>query len=163
MGPPEVRQKADGTKSVLVKSVLDPQFDLLRFRRALHMVVLNTVAYRHGAGGALHPKYDPVREYIRRPQRSEAWPFAVTHRVGTIKREVCIDLYRPNEYGFVAKIRIFNHDFYIELLNTVRVEEWIKAECLAKAEYVGPEAMYPASPRTATAPPLKQYRLRVTD
>jgi hypothetical protein len=127
------------------------------------MVSLNTVAYRDGGSGALDPRYDPVREYVRRPKLGEAWSFAVTYRTGTTKDEVCIDLYQPDAYGFIAKIRIFNHDFYVDLLNTGRLEEWTKAEELTNLEFVLPGAVYPASPKDDAVPSAKRYRLRVAD
>jgi hypothetical protein len=147
IGPLEIERHEDGNPIVVVKPMLDVEFDLLRFRRALHLVAFNYLAREHGAALALEDKFDEVRRYVRRPHPRQAWPFVVRYRPGSVIREIRLGLYVPDEFGLVAMIGMFNHDFYVDLLNTGNLGHWILAAEIEPAEFVGPGAIYPASPR----------------
>jgi hypothetical protein len=66
---------ADGTRSTKVTPLVDPAFDFLRFRRALHHVGFNTLVLRDGVDRAYEGRYDAVRRYVRHPHKGESWPF----------------------------------------------------------------------------------------
>jgi hypothetical protein len=161
IGPLEVAEE-DGKKVVLIKPILDPRFDLRRFRRALHMVALNYLAHQHGAARALDSQFDAVRSYIRGTRRGQAWPFLVCYRPGPVLKEIRFGLYEPDEFGLVAHVGMFNHDFYVDLLNTGNLGHWSLAAELTSAQFVRPEDIYPASPRAEAVPLRKRGRLRVS-
>jgi hypothetical protein len=68
----------------------------------------------------------------------------------------------PDEFGLVARVGMFNHDFYVDLLNTGNLGHWILAAELERADFVDPGAIYPASPTVEAVPPQKRGRLRVS-
>ena len=43
--------------------------------RALHKAGLGCLAAMNGCEAALHPRFHPVRDYIRRPRQAETWPY----------------------------------------------------------------------------------------
>ena len=160
VGPLGVEWHEDGKPIIIVKPILDSEFDLGRFRRALHMVALNYLAHNQGITAAIDAKFSAVRSYIRRPDRRHAWPFLVQYLPGPVLREIRFGLYEPDEFGLVARVGMFNHDFYVDLLNTGNLGHWILAAELTSAEYVRAGATYPASPRVDAVSADKRGRFK---
>jgi hypothetical protein len=71
----KVQANADGRRIARWIVSPTPAFEMRRFRRGLHHIALNAVAFRNGATYALSARFDPIRNYVRRPQRTEAWAF----------------------------------------------------------------------------------------
>jgi hypothetical protein len=153
IAPIKVSQNPEGRVEITVLPLLDPNFNLLRFRRALHLVAFNCLAYQLGAAEALHPMYDRVRTYVRRPfRRDEAWPFAVVYDPPH-DQEVDAELFAASELGSVMRIGLYTHSFYVDLLNRGTLEAWMKAQGLSRMQFVSPTDDYPRSPKTSQVPP----------
>lgn len=65
----------NGVRIANVRPLVDRSFDFQRFRRALHHIALNLVAYQDGHDRALDSAFDAIRKYVRAPRKSESWPF----------------------------------------------------------------------------------------
>jgi len=72
---PPVATTRDGVRRSTIRPLVDPSFDFQRFRRGLHHVALNVVAYQDSVDRALDSSYDPIRSYVKRPKKGESWPF----------------------------------------------------------------------------------------
>ena len=66
----------DGKRTVYWDLPIEPKFQMLKFRRSLFYIALNTVALTQGVEYALDSRFDEVRRYVRKPHPREAWPFA---------------------------------------------------------------------------------------
>jgi hypothetical protein len=131
---------AEGKWRAVVSFHPDPSFDMLKFRRALHYLAFNNLALTAGVDGALDPRWDRLRSYIRKPQPREAWPFAqVTPKAGEMPPVVKLDRV---EHGSVelTEIRIFGAQFAVELTESGRVQQLAESRGWV---YVGPEERNP--------------------
>lgn len=170
MAPPEHRGEHLGHPHVVILPILDPSFDQLRFRRGLHMVAFNVLAFVHASGQAPDPVYDPrdprydaVRTYIRAPRRpNEAWPFVERYAPPTVGGNVEVHLFSSGP-ALIGRIRTYSFEFYVDLLNTGSLLTWTEAQGVAPTRLIAPGERYPASPTMEEVPPEKQWWLRLSD
>jgi hypothetical protein len=73
-----------------------PGFDLTVFRRSLHCIGVRAFVAKWGTRVLDDPELGPVRRYVRRPDRGEAWPFAYGYSSGGVN-EFDVDLVAPTE------------------------------------------------------------------
>jgi hypothetical protein len=93
-------------------------FDMDRFSRGLHMVAFNLSALNRGIESAFHRRYDRVREYIRKPKRSERWPFLQIirphHDVRLVPKVNPMDF----DDAEIVRIEYLNATWFVDLLGT---------------------------------------------
>jgi hypothetical protein len=170
MAPPKNGGEHLGKPLVVFLPILDPSFDQLRFRRSLHMVAFNVLAYLHTNGeltdqfyDPCDPRYDEVRSYIRSPRSlTEAWPFIERYDPPRSGGRSAVHLFR-SDLGLVGRIRAFSLEFYVDLLNTGNLWAWTQAEGLASAKLIAPGVRYPASPTMEEVPREERWWLRLSD
>jgi hypothetical protein len=101
-----------------VTPLIDREFDDFRFRRALHHVGLNVIAYLDGVEGALDVKYNDVRRYIRKPSNMrERWGFAQLPLFDAMSRELKL-LREDTPEGMIVTMRLFGALFCVDLTNS---------------------------------------------
>jgi hypothetical protein len=105
-----------------------PQFDFLRFRRALHHIGLNMVASQQGTDAALEPKYDRVRQYVRNPSPpTDSWPYGqIERKLKAIPRVIAGQFIEVDGVELVG-IYIFQVLFLVDLLRTGVLEHATQA------------------------------------
>lgn len=89
-----------------------------RLRRALHHIALNLWALNRGVESALEPRFNAVRHYVRRPRPRERWPFVQLVQQLTFFENGVGARRVPFEGAELMRIRIFNTEFWVDLLNT---------------------------------------------
>jgi hypothetical protein len=73
---PIPRYNKDGIRiGFSVSPIWNPNFDMDRFSRGLHMLAFNMAILKQGIETAFELRYDRVRNYVRRPHKGERWPF----------------------------------------------------------------------------------------
>lgn len=85
------------------------------FHRALHCVAFNCLSFRLTEQQLLHPTFDQVRNYIRRPKRGEIWPYSVAV-LGT-QYIPDIDILIMGTAAWLVVLRFFNQVFAVQLVN----------------------------------------------
>ena len=130
VAPPNIEYDALGFRTASFTPLLDPKFNMDRFRRALHHIAFNAVIAKKGLAIARGDRYAAVRNYVRQPKQRERWPFAqtLTHSLEVFVPHVgaqFLDI--GDDKVELMRIRIFNSDFYVDLQNrgrllTARVE-----------------------------------------
>ena len=116
---PKLSFHADGLVEMQATATTPTDFRLDRFRRALHYLGMNVVAYLEGGSSVLEPKYDPVRNYVRRPRnRREAWIYSedsppVKHIPLVLDANV---LETPR--GKIVVLQLFQTVYGVDLLNS---------------------------------------------
>jgi hypothetical protein len=140
-----------------IRPLLAPGFDLLRFRRGLYHLGFNLLAAMDGVERAYDSAFDPVRGYIRRASPGESWPFAqyvvsLTNLSDTLKGGIY-----DNEEESIAALRLFSMVFYVDLLCSGTLPEFVKATQPINTEVIPAEWVGP------TAAPVggKKYRLTI--
>jgi hypothetical protein len=104
-------------------------FDFLKFRRALHHVAFNFLALDCGIEYVTDRRFDQGRRYIRMPKPKEAWPYAqVIVQPHGIRSALGVGRV-PDAPGEIVVLRIFNDDFFVDLLNTGELHSWAR-DCL---------------------------------
>jgi hypothetical protein len=105
-----------------VTPVWNPNFDMDRFSRGLHMIAFNLAVANRGIETAFGQQYDAVRKYIRQPKRGERWPFLQV--IGPNKPVKLVPEVRPigpesggGEADFVM-IEQFNFAWCVDLSNS---------------------------------------------
>jgi hypothetical protein len=116
----------------------DPEFDFLRFRRALHHIGLGTVAGQKGADAALDPQYDRVRRYVRNPKPpNDSWPYGqVERKLKRVPRVIAGQFIQFEDVDLIG-IHIFQLLFLVDLLKTGVLERATRA---MGGTFVPPEA-----------------------
>ena len=134
-------------------------FDMGKFRRAIHHIAFNIMALDRGAPHARKAHFNPVRKYIRRPQKRETWPLVqvLTHPLHKILPEVKGRLVREAPSDTVC-VRLFNLDFYVDLVNRGALGSWAHTEFGDEASYI-PEDWQPTE--IATLKGKHRYRMRI--
>lgn len=167
MAPLEQRGEHNGRPVVVILPILDPGFDQGRFRRALHMLAFNVLAYGqrgHAQGWDYdphNPKFDAVRAYIRAPRRpNEAWPLVERYDPPREGGKVGVQLFSSDE-GLMGRIRAYSFEFYVDLLNTGNLLSWVQSEGITSARLIPPGTRYPASPTMDEVPPDRRGWLRL--
>ncbi len=125
LGNPEPLATPDGKRRYRSQLKAEPQFQFLRFRRALHCMALGAVACVDGVEKARETRYDAVRSYIRCPTPSSlAWPYAQVEQKGkSIPRVLCAE--RVGEVaGQVIVLQLFQVVYAVDLLNSGSIDMW---------------------------------------
>lgn len=134
---PKLTFSADGAVEMQASVKVPKGFRLSAFRRALHHVAMNVVAYVEGPVVVLDPRFDAVRTYIRRPvSAAEAWPYAddspptrhIPPHVGGAQVRTT--------RGKVMALQLFQTIYVVDLWNSGELE-WVAHQHGAKV--VGPE------------------------
>jgi hypothetical protein len=149
--PQNWRERGEGV-DVGFLPILDPGFDQLRFRRGLHLLAFNVMAYLYTTGELSDPLYDPrgptydaVRRYLRAPKPQEAWPFLERYDRPEVGGKVEVHLF--NSGGLIiGRIRAYSFEFYVDLMNTGTLLPWAEAQGIAPLRLIAPGGRYPASP-----------------
>ena len=148
----------NGERSWRVQPLLDPSFDLDRFRRGLHHIALNLVAQMDGVDHVYDSRFDRVREYVRRAKPSERWEYAqYVISLEQIDNIVLGGIYKSEVDEFVG-LRVFNVAFFVDLLTVDRLGAFIKATQPAGTIIVGPAYDTRARSRASGG---RQYRLAI--
>jgi hypothetical protein len=129
-----------------VTPLVDSQFDDFKFRRSLHHVGLNVIAYQRGIEVALESRFDPVRSYVREPKPSEKWGFGQLPLFNGISSEIRL-LLVPDQGMVAIGMRLFAAAFYVDLLNSGALPAWIDGEKANSPDlrYWGPADGVPVS------------------
>jgi hypothetical protein len=110
-----------------------PGWKQAEFHRALHCVAFNMLSLHFDQDQLLDPKFDRVRNYVRRPTQNEVWSYSVailgTQYVSGV--DVCL-LAGSN---FPVVLRFFNQVFVIELLPSGRLHEYVLATLAAEVSW----------------------------
>jgi hypothetical protein len=147
-----------GRRTWTVQPLLDPSFDLYRFRRGLHHIALNLVAQTDGVERVYDSSFDRAREYVRRPKPRECWDYAqYVISLEQIDNVVLGGIYKSEVDEFVG-LRLFNVALFVDLLTVGRLEPFIKATQPTGTIIVGPDYATQAKRPVAGR---RQYRLTI--
>ncbi len=154
--PPEAVKREGSTLTTTI--LPDHNFSLGRFRRSLHYIAFNLLCAGRGCDHARKPHYDAVRRYVREPRRNEAWAIVIVPRnLGTFEPIVSGQLV-TNGPGETTMLRMFDLDFYVDLLNRGALIHWCQSRFGSSAEYIFPDFKPdPAPPRSGK----HRFRLRL--
>jgi hypothetical protein len=95
------------------------------FHRALHCVAFNMMALHLTEDQLLDPKFDRVRNYVRKPARGEVWPYSVAI-LGT-QYVPGVDLSLLGDLNLPVVLRFFNQVFAVELLPSGGLHQYVLA------------------------------------
>ncbi|HEX7335723.1 MAG TPA: hypothetical protein VF252_00840 [Gemmatimonadales bacterium] len=166
MAPPQDwREQGDAPVGLL--PILDPSFDQVRFRRALHLLAFNRLAQMHVTVQApAEPlwdpgdvRYDAVRTYIRGRRQTEPWPFLERYDPPAVLGNVAVDLSSWNGV-LIGRIRAYSFEFYVDLMNTGGLLAFAEAEGITQGRLIEPGVRYPASPTMEEVPANSRWWLR---
>jgi hypothetical protein len=144
---PEFSHHPDGSRIATIRPLAHPKFESTRFSRALHYVALNAAAAFLGLDRVLEPDFDPVRRYVRFPKKGEAWPFAsYSADLEPIRKLVEVDGVETEDAA-ISHLKIFSLDFYVDLLNSGLLEQWVKQH-VPDAYFGLPEKVTPTPSNT---------------
>ena len=171
MAPPQDWGQHRGAPHIGLLPILDPNFDQLLFRRALHLLAFNVLAFLHGTrqapGDAAYDprdaRYSAVRTYIRAPRRrTDAWPFLERYDRPAVGGKVEVHL--SNWDGvLIGRIRAYSFEFYVDLMNTGRLLAFAGAEGIRPVRLIPEGTRFPASPTMQEVPPENRWWLRLSD
>lgn len=96
------------------------------YRRALFHVAFNYMAFLKGYEHMLENRYDKIRKYIKSPQKNETVPYCqVEYPNDQMREKVSITWLRQGP-GVTVKLSLFLDDYYLDLLDTGHLFEWVK-------------------------------------
>lgn len=166
MAPPQNWQQRGEGVDIGLLPILDPEFDQLRFRRGLHLLAFNVMAYLHTTGQVSDPLYDPrgpsydaVRRYIRAPHPLEAWPFLERYDPPDVGGKVEVHLFNCGGV-IIGRIRAYSFELYVDLMNTRGLLAFAEAEGITPVRLIEPGVRYPASPTMEEVPTNSRWWLR---
>ena len=153
---PKTTVAPDGTSTTSYQPLIDSRFDLSGFRRALHHIALNSIAYRHGQEKALAAEYDEARRYVRFPRKGEEWGFAQHARsLHRIHDEVGIDHIVTGDHELV-RIVAFNLSFYVDLRRPDGLKDVAMLDIPGQVDYLQPGYRLPRHGKGRT-----RYRISI--
>jgi hypothetical protein len=137
-------QTRDGTEW-RVTPLVDRDFRDYEFRRALHHVALNTIAYRDGAGYACEPVFDAVRRYIRQPRKKERWGFGQLPLFDQLSPNIKLLRQAAGNALFVG-MRLYAVVFWVDLLGSDALPSFVEKEQRSHPDlrYFGPAEGIPS-------------------
>lgn len=148
----------NGDRSWRVQPLLDPSFDLARFRRGLHHIAFNLVAQMDGIDRVYERPFDRAREYIPRPKPGDCWEYAqYVISLEQIDNVMLGGIYKSDVDEFVG-LRFFNTAFFVDLLTVGRLRPFIIAHQPEGTVMVGPDFVTKAQTRAVGH---KRYRLTI--
>lgn len=117
-----------GSKTTHVSVEASFHFNDSYFSRALHHIAFNALALTQGVEAAMDRKYDHVRQYVRFAKKGVVWPYGVYSKgLEPIRKTVRIENL-PAAPGQTVRLVIFQLDLYVDLLNTGKLETWIRSD-----------------------------------
>jgi hypothetical protein len=144
IAPPMLRTEPDGSRSSIVTPLIDPSFDLSKFRRALHRVCLNLLAFQDGVQRVMAPEFDPVRTYVRRGWVGEEWAYSQLLNVAEAwPRKATIYFPRISKAEIVS-FSVGGATFAVDLLNTGLLRSWGERGVSGGMDFVDPSYSPPA-------------------
>jgi hypothetical protein len=147
----------NGVRSATFRPLVDASFDFLRFRRALHHIALNLIAYQDGPERALDSSFDAIRRYVREPKKGESWPFLqkIWPLLDTDREvKLGVNLIEGRE---VAGIKILCCAFFVALTDLTVLRTVVNQQESLGLDYVDAEYR-PAKP---PKPGMKRYRMTI--
>jgi hypothetical protein len=156
IAPPTISYDEFGVRTYALQPLVDKNFDMDCFRRALYHIGFNLLIANRGLEAAREERYTPLRNYVRRPRVGERWPFIqITPPPSRWLRTSVGARAVPLKGRELLAIKIFNTDFWIDLLNS---------GCLLTAQVEGPVTIIGPDWRPPTqeqAPPGTHYRVSI--
>jgi hypothetical protein len=137
----------------------DHNFDVHLFTRAIHYLAFNTLVLASGVDHALKRHFDVTRDYIRRPRPRELWAMVGVVESPDSTRQHVAGRRAPEAPGEGMCIRLFNLEFYVDLLNRGALELWGQ-DAFGDAADISNKWNWPR--RRAKTPGPKRFRLRIT-
>jgi hypothetical protein len=157
---PKISTHPDGSTSAIIEPLIDPRFDFQKFRRAIHHIAFNAFALKRGTAVSLEPRFDPIRKYVRNPNKGDSWPFAqYTNLDANFSRDVTIMLDGDDDTEFVGIVLCAGMAFGVDLLNTGGLKSWVEPLFPATTKIVGPNYHVPRSQRQSRKGP--RYRFTI--
>ena len=107
----------------------DPkEYCSLKFRRALYHMGMNYVVWKFGWERALDREFYETRRYVRYAKKAEEWGYGqISYPDENIRKKLSIGLVEEAP-GLTVKIGLFVDDFFVDVLNTGKLNDWLKSE-----------------------------------
>lgn len=150
---PEIVTGPDGSRTATAQPLIDPRFDFRRFRRAIYHILFNAYAAGRGVSATLESRFDPVRNYIRKPRPREAWPFAQFANLAGFNKKVLIVLDDDEADGYAGMVICAGMAFGVDLLNRGNLPAWVKRNCPPGTQVIGVDHHLPRAPRPGKRDP----------
>lgn len=151
---PEFEEDEEGVRTWTATPRIAPAQDSVEFARALHRLAFEAMVAVHGPEPALQEAFGPVRDFIRRPDRGERWPYVSWAPALTPVEEEVEIVTLSDAPGHTVGIQLFNLRFVVDLLRTGELEEY--------AEEVLPDSAHYGFPELESEPPGdREWRLRI--
>jgi hypothetical protein len=100
----------------------------LKFRRALYHIGMNYIVWKFGWDKALENVFDETRRYVRYAKKDEEWSYGqVSYPDENIRKKLSICLVEEAP-GLTVKLGLFIDDFFVDVLNTGKLNGWLEAE-----------------------------------
>lgn len=114
-----IAQAAPGRHAIEFDLKVDKDFDLRRFRRALHHTALNVIAFQDSVERALEERFDLVRRYVRNPRpANDSWPYVQWDlRLPSIPRTFA-GFGFEHQGSVLVRMQLFGTVYMVDLLNT---------------------------------------------
>lgn len=152
VAPPVFKYEFGVRVGATLTPLWDANFHMGRFSRGLHMIAFNLAVLNRGSKMAFHPRYAPVRNYVRKPRSGEFWPFLqVVQDLSKVNLHPYVTPIPPtgaakgDGVGEYTGISLFNLHFVVDLLNTgtlkagrVRVSEPVGEAAIIDSDWVPP-------------------------
>lgn len=153
---PKISYDRFGVRTFTFQPLVDKNFNMDCFRRALYHIGFNLVVANRGLEAARDARYAPLRNYVRRPRSGERWPFL---QIITTSFEVFVPSVGAKAIDLSGRdllvLTIFNTNFVIDLLNSGCL---LTAEAEGSAKIIGPDWTPEAQEQ---APPGTHYRVSI--
>jgi hypothetical protein len=157
---PTIVTHADASQSSTITPLIDPSFDFQKFRRAIYHIAFNTYTLQRGATEALDTRFDPVRRYIKAPKPKESWPIVQYMNLGVgFTRDVTMLVDGDDAAEFVGMVICAGAAFGVDLLNSGRLESWMRRQFPPTAELISAEYRVPRTQRETGKGP--RYRVTI--
>ena len=128
----QITFKDKWVKNINGKAVVnwpDPkEYCNLKFRRALYHIGLNYIAWKFGWEEALKSEFNETRRYVRYANKYEEWNYGqVSYPDNEIRKKLSIGL-EEEAPGLTVKLELFIDDFFVDVLNTGKLDSWLKSK-----------------------------------
>lgn len=104
------------TRQAVFRLEQDKEFDELLFARGIHKITFNCYAREFGRKEALHPRFNNLRNYIRKADKGELWPYSV--REAQSNKNQFISIFY-GDYGEIAGLHILSLDFVVSFTRQI--------------------------------------------
>lgn len=138
-----------GENSVSVELMDVPGWDSRKFHRGLYHVAFNFMAL-YSSEALLEARFDPVRRYIRYPQRNEIWPYWSTTLGNKPVKEMSLS-WLQEAPGVTVSIQMFHLVFVVDLVRSEGTKDWLiqRGRGILEWETVDARGAYTANPGAA--------------